>query len=205
MIIVNGWFYFFAILAIIGILAAILVYVRKRPKIKICFSPGCHAFVTGPTGAASVGVTGPQGDQGEQGPTGSTGFANISFTGNTGGAMVLLNSNTFNISNGNIIGSGYITTAANEFMASFVMTDTFTLQNLFVNLTTVPGGGNARVFTVRVNGGDTPLVVTISGFTTSGSNTVNTVPVLAGDRVSLQVTNIGTPMPSTCEASYSYA
>jgi hypothetical protein len=127
-------------------------------------------------------------------------------TGITGGAgMVLLSSNTSNISDGNLIGQGFIATAANEFIASFVMTNAFTLRNLYVNLTTVPGGGNARTFTIRINGVNSALALVISDFNTSGTNTITTVPVIAGDRISLQVTNTaGFPMPSTCEASFQY-
>jgi len=196
----------FHILALIGIimialLVAILVFVKRGTRVMVLTGPrgarGCSR--TGPTG--SLGEIGPTGDVG---PTGSTG--EILITGATGGpGMVLLNSNTFNLSDGIMIGSGYIASAANEFMASLIMTNTFTLQSLYVNLTSIPGGGNARVFTVRVNGVNTSLSVTIAGFVTSGSNTVNTVPVVAGDRVSVQTTSIGTPMPSTCEASYAYA
>jgi hypothetical protein len=119
--------------------------------------------------------------------------------------MVLLSSNTFNISDGNVIGQGYITTTINEFMASYPVTNGFTLSNLYVNLTSIPGGGNSRTFTVRINGVNTSLAVVISDFATSGVNLVDTATVNPGDRISLRTTSTGSPMPATCEASYEYA
>ena len=119
-------------------------------------------------------------------------------------AMFLFNSNIFNISNTNIIGNGYITNEITEFSASYTMTRNVTLSNLFVNLSTAPGGSNGRIFTIRVNGVDTLLSTTLNGVTVGSTNTDTKIPVLAGDRISLQVINIGVPNSSTCQASIQY-
>lgn len=119
-------------------------------------------------------------------------------------AMFLFNSNIFNISNTNIIGNGYITNAITEFSASYTMTRNVTLSNLFVNLSTAPGGSNGRIFTIRVNGVDTLLTATLTGVTVGSTNTDTKIAVLAGDRISLQVINIGVPSASTCQASVQY-
>lgn len=186
MICLGRWVFFGALIIfclLIGLLSAILallIIYRRHTKKEFRQLRHCR---------------GPTGPPGPIGPTGAT----IDSPG-----MVLLNSNTFNIIDGTVIGSGYITTTANEFMAAFIVTSAFTLRNLFVNLSTIPGGGNARTFTVRVNGIDTPLALTISGFATSATNTGNFIPVVPGDRISLRTTSLGAPMPSTCEASFEF-
>jgi len=63
-----------------------------------------------------------------------------------------------------------------------------TLQNLFIVQNNPAGNGNSIVYTVRINGVDTLLVVTIASNVQNGSNIVDTVIVLAGDRVSIKVT-----------------
>jgi hypothetical protein len=191
---------------VVSLLAAILILIatrQTRPQIR-CGSTGPKGDQgpKGPEGAKGIGETGPFGPSGATGATGVAG----SHGGGDGGTlgMILMNSNTNNIADGNIIGQGYVATTANEFMASYVMTSNVTLQNLIVNVTTVPGGGNARTFTVRVNGVDSSLTATIANFVTTASNTINFVTVLAGDRVSLRTTSLNTPMPSPCEASIEY-
>lgn len=178
-----------------------LICLRRGPT-----GPQGQQGVPGQTGAQGSGATGPAGMTGPGGATGPPGATGSGGgVGGTGiGGMVMLSSNIVNISDGNIIGSGYITTAMNEFSASWPVTRPCTLRNLFVNLSTIPGGGNARVFTVRVNGVNTPLALTIAAFATTGTNTFTLVPVNAGDRVSLQTNVIGTPMNTTCEASFEY-
>ena len=119
-------------------------------------------------------------------------------------AMFLFNSNIFNISNTNIVGNGYITNEITEFSASYTMTRNVTLSNLFVNLSTSPGGSNGRIFTVRLNGVNTPLTATLTGVTVGSTNTDTKIHALAGDNISLQVINIGVPNSSTCQASIQY-
>lgn len=79
------------------------------------------------------------------------------------------------------------------------------LQNMFVRITTPPGGNTARNYTVYVNGVATLLAVTISGVATQGSNIVNQVAVVAGDDVAVvmdPVSDNGGPAPAgftSCE------
>ena len=68
------------------------------------------------------------------------------------------------------------------------MTYNGTLNNLYAVLGTGPGG--TATFTVRVNSVNTALSVSMSGATTFASDTVDNVPVVTGDLISLQlVTN----------------
>ncbi len=80
------------------------------------------------------------------------------------------------------------------FLWSTVETDTQacipsagTFSKLRIRLTVAPGAANrSYTFTLRVNGVDTALTVTISGSSTSGSDTTHTVDVTAGALVSLE-------------------
>lgn len=49
----------------------------------------------------------------------------------------------------------------------------FTLKDLYVEITLAPGGGNSHTFTVRKDGGDTLLAVTINHPNTTGNDLVN--------------------------------
>jgi hypothetical protein len=68
-----------------------------------------------------------------------------------------------------------------------------TLRNARAFVNTAPGGADADVFTVRVNGVNTGIVVTIAGAATTGSDTVNTAIVNPGDTVTVQGTKTGAP------------
>lgn len=72
-----------------------------------------------------------------------------------------------------------------------------TLTDMVVRLTTAPGAGDTRVFTVMVNGSATACTVTISD--TAVQNTVNglSVSVAEGDTISMQAEATGTPADST--------
>lgn len=85
------------------------------------------------------------------------------------------------------------------------MTRDHTLQRLFVTLSNSPGTNDSRTFTVRVNGADTSLAVTISGTDSSGSNIVDNVPVVQGDFVSVLHTDIGNPNQSSATVSFEYS
>jgi hypothetical protein len=68
-----------------------------------------------------------------------------------------------------------------------------TLRNLRVKVTTAPGAGTSRTFTVRINGG-TPgggLVATISDANVSATDLVNSVAVSAGDKIDVQTDSTG--------------
>jgi hypothetical protein len=68
-----------------------------------------------------------------------------------------------------------------------------TLRNLIVKLSTAPGSGKSFVFTVRVNGVDSGVTVTIADTDTTARDITNSVSVSAGDYVSLKAVPSGTP------------
>lgn len=68
------------------------------------------------------------------------------------------------------------------------------LKNLFVNLSSNPGGaGTGRGYrvTIRINGVDTALSVTIMELAVDGNNTADEVHVSPGDKVTVSMTPIG--------------
>lgn len=69
------------------------------------------------------------------------------------------------------------------------------LRNLRVHLGTAPGTGENVVLTVRVNGADTGITVTIANTDVAGSDTTNTAAVSAGDRISVSsvTSTLGAP------------
>lgn len=78
------------------------------------------------------------------------------------------------------------TTAGTAEADPIVMPRAGTLRNLFVSHQAAVGNGNSIVYTVRVNGVNTTLTVTLaSGAIAQASDLVNTVAVAQGDRVTL--------------------
>lgn len=67
------------------------------------------------------------------------------------------------------------------------------LKNLYVLLSGAPGGGKSYTFTVRQNGADSALVVTIADAAVSGNDIVNTVNISNEDVVDLKSVPAGTP------------
>lgn len=63
-----------------------------------------------------------------------------------------------------------------------------TLRNLRVRHNTPVGNGNAVVYTLRVNGVATALTVSLASTGADGSNLVNSVSVVAGDLLDIEVT-----------------
>lgn len=63
-----------------------------------------------------------------------------------------------------------------------------TLRNLRVRHNVTAGNGNLIVYTARVNGVATLLLVSLASTTADGSNLVNTVAVAAGDLLDISVT-----------------
>lgn len=59
------------------------------------------------------------------------------------------------------------------------------LKRLYVTCVAPPTGGSC-IFTVRVNGVDTALTLTVLAGVSSGSDLVNSVVVAAGDRISMK-------------------
>ena len=154
---------------------------------------------TGPTGVqGSTGPTGPQGTQGETGPTGATGVQGMTgptgAQGSTGPTGSVANPILYGMFGGggnaaggnfaNSIGSGWL---ANEDASRIYANRTMTLKNLYVWAGSAAGAGNSRTITVRKNAVNTSLSVVISGASqVDGSNTVNTVSLVAGDFITIQ-------------------
>lgn len=73
-----------------------------------------------------------------------------------------------------------------------------------MKLGTAPGAGTSRTFTVRKNGVDTALTLTISNTATTGADTTHSFTVAAGDRVSISSTVSGIPVGSVGKYCMNY-
>ena len=69
-----------------------------------------------------------------------------------------------------------------EAQAEAIVSTGGSIKNLVVECV-APGVATSLVFTLRLNGADTALTVTVSGTDTTGTDTSNSVTVVAGDRV----------------------
>jgi hypothetical protein len=95
-----------------------------------------------------------------------------------------------NLSGNNFLLYGNQDSAENH--TQILITKVSTAQNLIVHLTTAPTIGNKdRTFTIRLNGVDTALTVTIADGATDGTDAVNTVALVAGDLISIKHTITG--------------
>lgn len=81
----------------------------------------------------------------------------------------------------------YQTANASTTVVQMRVPQTGTLKNFYLHQTGA-GNGNDIVYTVRVGGVATALKVTIASTGTNGSDTVNSVAVVAGDLVDIEVT-----------------
>lgn len=70
------------------------------------------------------------------------------------------------------------------------------LKKLYVKMTTAPGSGKSRQFTVRSNMVDTGLTCTVSNTALTSSDTVNSVTHDEGNFLSVKMTPSGTPAAS---------
>jgi hypothetical protein len=107
------------------------------------------------------------------------------FTGGGGLVGVSANSTVF-------YDPGTTTTnSTNEAARAIVVTRAGVLRNLYVRITTTQPATGSLVVTVRVNGANTSLVITIAAGSIPAvfSNLVNTVNVNAGDIISVQIQN----------------
>ena len=88
---------------------------------------------------------------------------------------------------------------------TIIMARNGVLNNLIIRLTAAPGGTNSRLFTVRVNGVPTPLTFTFTSATMTVGPIIAPVPVVIGDRVSLETRTLGTtPAAARATASITY-
>ena len=163
--------------------------------------------VTGPTGRSCKGDTGPIGPTGFTGPAGGpTGIqGNTGNTGPTGptgtvvsmiGGLVTLSTagdNTNSRYFGAYVAGTGLGGTATESNATTIIPLNCTMSNFYVNLSTAPGLGNSYTFTIRKNGANTPISVTISGNQLSGSNTTNTSTFTSGDTFTVISVPSGTP------------
>lgn len=72
-----------------------------------------------------------------------------------------------------------------------------TFSNLKITIDVAPGVGKSRTFTIRVNGVNSGVAVTIADGATTGSHTSSSVTVAAGDRVALEQVATGSPAAVT--------
>jgi hypothetical protein len=145
-----------------------------------------ESIAGGDSGLSGSGISGYSGYSGTVG-AGSTIRYNCNFNIGTGaGPFYFLNDPTTAPPSTDSIAVG----------SRQIVSKTGTLSNLYVALTTAPGGGATRVFTVRINGVNTALTCTIAGATTAGNNTGTSVAINAGDQVSVVMTTTGGPSQS---------
>jgi hypothetical protein len=71
-----------------------------------------------------------------------------------------------------------------------------TIKNLRVYHNTAPGSGNSSIYTLRKNGSNTSLTTTVSDTSQNNVDSVNSVAVSAGDRISILYTKSNTPASS---------
>ena len=86
-----------------------------------------------------------------------------------------------------------LASSSTESVVAVQFSETTTLSNFYVQLTTAPGGAASWTFNVMKNGSTSGITVTISGTATSGIDTINTATWNATDTISLQVVPASTP------------
>lgn len=75
---------------------------------------------------------------------------------------------------------------------SFPMPVAGTIDRLIVRHNLPGGNGNDVVYTLRVNGAPSALAVTLASTATQGSDLVNSIPVVVGDLIDLEITKAAT-------------
>ncbi len=124
------------------------------------------------------------------------------WAASSGSMLIALNSG------GNLVDFDFMTTGgevSSESSGQYVVTQSGTLQNLYVHITAAPGAGNGRYFYVRKNGVNTALGLTMGSNTTSASDVSDKVSVSAGDLISLETITNNTPPAATGIASFEIA
>jgi hypothetical protein len=96
----------------------------------------------------------------------------------------------------NSLASGYSWTGTEAERHKLVSTSG-KFKSLRVRLSGSPSSGDSYTFTLRVNGADTALTVTISDSAQQGEDITHEVSVSAGDRVSLKCTPFSDPDTQT--------
>lgn len=83
---------------------------------------------------------------------------------------------------------GFDQTLAQTSPVSFRVPRAGTIRNMYLLHNTGGGNGAAIVYTLRVNGAATALSVSLASTSTDAQDTVDTVAVVAGDRIDIEVT-----------------
>lgn len=78
-----------------------------------------------------------------------------------------------------------------------------TITNLYITIDAAPTAGKSWTFTVRKNGADTGIVVTIADAATTGSS-ANNFTVVAGDLISVSQVSSGTPSNTVAKTSLDF-
>jgi hypothetical protein len=139
------------------------------------------AGATGPQGATGTpGSTGTQGATGTNGSTGATGPQ-----GQAGGALLAGTLNP-NESNDRYSTSGSFTEATSEGDRQIALS-AGVVGNLAAKISAAPGISNSWIITVRKNGVSTASTCTISGSSTSCTDSVHTVTYADGDLFSVLI------------------
>jgi hypothetical protein len=153
-------------------------------------------------GIVHSGQTGPTGPIGPSGNIGHTGIAGIATNTGATGPQGLSGNNTTMItfnSGGNYQNNNYQfygTQTLNETFAQIVVNKPSKISNLIVaNTGYNSNGGDTKVITLRVNGQNTPLSVTMYGFDVNKSDNINIVTVNPGDKISVLFQVSTAPVP----------
>ena len=130
--------------------------------------------------ATSWSQTGPPGPPGPPGTPGSSFLAGSSggqlSTGNNGSGC------------GGLIGVGSCAQIGDEGLVQQVVPVSGTLHDLHVTVSVAPGAGVHERWALIVNGAGTAVGCDMDGLATSCSDTTNSFPLTAGDRVWLEAT-----------------
>lgn len=119
-----------------------------------------------------------------------------------------INDNIFDNANTRYLSVGESTSINiynNEAQVQVPATSDGTLKNMYVHMNGDVGGGNRSViFTLRVNGANTALSVTMDDLLTDNSDLVNKVAVNAGDLLSISVVPANAPNARYCHGSLEF-
>ncbi len=105
--------------------------------------------------------------------------------------LYMVGSNGVNQTSGQTIFYGLQGNSASESNVEDVLSVPKTAQNLRMFLPGSPGSGQTFIATLRKNGADTALTVTISEPQATGEDAVNSVSFAANDRICIKVVTSG--------------
>lgn len=115
----------------------------------------------------------------------------------------ILGGNSSTVSTGaasynNINGGTNVAWDATEANVQSIVPAAGTFSNLFIKLSSAPGGAASYTFTIEVNGADSSVSTgAIAGASTTGNDTLHSVSVVPGDKVSLKALPANGPASKT--------